>query len=277
MSLDLANMTTLSQDAEGVWRASASRPVSYPDTRHDTCFAVEANSFWFAHRARCILTLLSRYPPPGALFDIGGGNGFMTAQIAAAGFESVLMEPGELGVRNALQRGVEPIICATLEQAEFPDHSLPAMGLFDVVEHIENDVEFLQTVQRLLTPDGHVYITVPAYEFLWSMSDVEAGHFRRYTLRGLEHRLCEAGLEMLFGTYIFGLLPLFILPVRTIPHRLGWSRARSEEWRQKEHATGPEGGSGLIDLLFRWELRSLRKGRRIPCGGSCLVVARANK
>ena len=49
-------------------------------------------------------------------------------------------------------------------------------------------------------------MTVPAFGFLWSGHDVFLEHKRRYTLSGIEQTLRDAGLEVVKGTYYFGLV-----------------------------------------------------------------------
>ena len=95
--------------------------------------------------------------------------------IKNAGFDAVVIEPGIQGAMNARNRGLSPVICSTLEDAGFKDHLIPAVGLFDLLEHIKDDISFLKTVKDLLIPGGRLYITVPAYSFLWS---VEAKQYR---------------------------------------------------------------------------------------------------
>ena len=58
-------------------------------------------------------------------------------------FSSLVIDPraGRRGQRKT--RGLDPVICATLSDAGFLPQTLDAAGLFDVVEHIADDREFL--------------------------------------------------------------------------------------------------------------------------------------
>jgi hypothetical protein len=84
--------------ADGIWYAPG-QAVDYPEDGHSACFAVEDDSFWFAHRNRCIQALLEHVPPPpgGPLFDIGGGNGFVALGLQRPDRPVVLIEPGPIG------------------------------------------------------------------------------------------------------------------------------------------------------------------------------------
>src|SRR5207302_969127 len=46
----------------------------------------------------------------------------------------------------------------------FADHSFDLICMFDVLEHIEEDVETLRAIKRLLKKNGRIFITVPAFQ-----------------------------------------------------------------------------------------------------------------
>src|SRR5689334_24870025 len=134
----------------GLWTARTVSDVSYPESGNDLCFAVEESSFWFRHRNNCIVEAVKSFPSAGAFFDVGGGNGYVALALQNAGFEVVLVEPGLSGARNALKRCVHHVVRATLEDAGFRPEVLCAVGLFDVIEHIEDDRGFLARIAELL-------------------------------------------------------------------------------------------------------------------------------
>lgn len=276
--IDLAAIAHgLRRDSDGIWYAGESSSVSYPADGNDVCFAVEEGSFWFGHRNRCITSLVTAFPPPasGTIFDVGGGNGFVALGLHRAGFEVVLVEPGRAGCLNARQRGLPHVVCATTETAGFARGSLPAIGLFDVVEHLEDDTVFLRSMRELLQPGGRVYLSVPAYRWLWSGEDVAAGHFRRYTRGGLVRRLAAAGFEVEFASYFFRWLPLPIFLLRTVPHALRLTRAHAETAEvARDHLAGGGPWSRRIERWLAPEVERIAKRRPMAFGGSCLVAAR---
>ena len=198
--------------------------ISYPDHGNQRCMDVEETSFWFKHRNNCILSAMHQYPPPGLIIDIGGGNGVVSNAIKNVGMSSVVLEPGPDGAMNAKARGLDPIIVSTLQDAGFLPESIHAAGLFDVLEHIDNDIAFLEDLEKLLIPGGRVFLTVPAYNILHSNEDDEAGHFRRYTKKSLSRCMKAAGLEVEYTSYFFSILPLpifcFINSKKFIRNRL---------------------------------------------------------
>jgi SAM-dependent methyltransferase len=259
--------------AEGVWASRTSRDVSYPAMGHNRTLAVEDESFWYAHRNRCVLAVVRRFPPSGPIFDVGGGNGVVAAALVAAGIDAVLVEPGDDGAANARRRGLRPVVHSTLEDAGFRPCSLPAAGLFDVVEHMADDRGFLREVAGLVQPGGRLYITVPAHRWLWSVDDDIAGHHRRYTKRSMRRLLEDVGVRPEYLTYTFGWLAPAVFAFRTVPSRLGRRRQVTVERRQREHSL-PRGRAGSVaGELLRREAELIERGRALAVGASVLAVA----
>jgi len=269
--------SSITCNADGIYYEDSSETISYPESGNDDCFGVEENSFWFRHRNDCIIEMVKNSPPimNGPIFDIGGGNGFVAKGLMNAGWDTVVVEPGASGARNAKKRGLPHVICATTLTAKFESETIPAIGVFDVVEHIENDVEFLKHLWDLLIPGGMLYLTVPAYQALWSQEDVEGGHFRRYTTQGLKKKLQQTGFSVRYSTYIFAFLPLIIFFLRTLPYRLNLvKRANNNDSIKKDHSS-PSGFSGkTLTALMNGELTRIKKRRRIFFGGSCMVAVK---
>jgi hypothetical protein len=193
-----------------------------------------------------------------------------------AGFDVALIEPGPAGARNAKKRGIETVICATTDTAGVKHGSVPAIGLFDVIEHISDADAFLRTVRSLLVSGGMLYATVPAFNFLWSKEDVDAGHVRRYTLDRISDTLSRAGLDVLFASYIFRALPLPIFLIRSIPYRLGMAKAkRGAAEVARDHVAPGDFVARGISAIFDPEVRNLEARKPMRFGGSCLIVARA--
>jgi SAM-dependent methyltransferase len=264
--------SNLVQTSEGLWVSKSHSAVSYPSEGMDFTYQIEDHSYWFIHRNRCITTLINHFPPQGVFFDIGGGNGFVSQAVQKMGIETVLVEPDPAGSRHALERGLKPVVSAALGDAGFFPQCMDTVGLFDVLEHIEDDQGFLTQVHQLIKPGGQLFITVPAYQTLWSIDDVSAGHFRRYELQDLCGRLKKAGFKIDFSTYIFALLPLPIFLLRTLPSRWGWRK----EVQLDNISTRNEyvSDSNLVNHIFGMELFWLKRLIPLPWGGSCLVAAR---
>lgn len=254
---------------DGIWYPQNSTRVSYPEKGNDECFQIEDSSFWFKHRNISIINLAKRFSPGETFWDIGGGNGFVSSGLQQSGFEVVLIEPGVHGCINAKSRGLKNIICSSLENLKFSESSLASCGLFDVAEHIEDDFSFLKNIHFLLKPSGFLYLTVPAYNVLWSDEDVIAGHYRRYTIKSITSLLHSAGFKVHYATYLFSMLPLPIFLFRTIPSKLKPIRKAADIKRLKQDHSNVL----LLNKVLKWETERIKKLKRIPLGSSCMVVA----
>lgn len=273
--MDIAQISdSLTIDEEGIWTAAGSSVISYPSDRNALCFQLEDSSFWFRHRNECITAAVKLHPPVGPIVDVGGGNGFVAARLINEGFPSIVVEPGPVGALNAkTQRQIPEVICATLGDANFKQGSFAAIGLFDVLEHIEDDREFVELLHRILNRDGLLYATVPAHQWLWSPSDVRSKHHRRYT-RQMLNDVLSGCFELLYFTYFFKALipPQFLL--RALPYRLGFAKNDKVLNTSTEHGT--EGGlmTNLMTRILTRELSKIQQGKAQRLGSSCLLVAR---
>ena len=278
----------LSLGEDGIWYGLEDQETLYPSEKHEGCFAIENKSFWFGHRNNCIISIVNSYPPQNneTIFDIGGGNGFVSMGLNNAGFDMVLVEPGKVGAFQAKQRGVENVICATTDTAKFKKNSLPAVGIFDVIEHIEDDMAFLYSISTLTKKNGRLYITVPSYSFLWSASDVAAGHFRRYTINNICQKLKSAGFEIEYASYFFQFLPLPVWFFRSLPYKIGLkknvtkpkrtskSQKTSESQKKNAHIIQYRLVLKILDFIMKREIKNLKGKKAMSFGSSCAIVAR---
>jgi hypothetical protein len=102
--------------------------------------------------------------------------------------------------------------------------------MMDVLEHVDDDMNFLSQYTYLMPLEGWILITVPAFQFLWSGHDEFLEHRRRYTLGALEAMVQTAGLHIVDIRYFFGLLFPIVALLRWRDRRKlvkGGSEARS--------------------------------------------------
>jgi len=260
---------------DGVWHSKSRSSVYYPEQGNEIYNDIEENSFWYKHRNDCIATVARNYIPKNeTIFDIGGGNGFVSLRLHNEGYDVCLIEPDNIGIKNARTRGIENLICSSFKDAGITEKSLPHVGIFDVLEHIENDNSFLKDMYASLAPNGTLMLTVPAFNWLWSDEDNHDGHFRRYTKCTLEKQLKDAGFSIVYSTYFFTFLPLPIFLLRTIPSLIKKKRSYSAEAYTKENKTESNVLNRLMDFVFKGEINRVSTKKTLPFGGSILILAR---
>jgi SAM-dependent methyltransferase len=271
---ELADNLTL--NSEGYWEAArASTHVSYPSYGNRNILSIEEGSFWYKHRTSVILEAARRYMNADEILDIGGGNGIVSEALQKMGFNVCLVEPMRERARHALRhRGLKTVICAAFQDIDFRPRSVSAAGVFDVLEHIEDDGQFLCSLNTSLVPGGELILTVPALNFLYSSFDRHVGHFRRYGLSRLEKTLLDCRFQVLYSTYFFSVFPPAVFLGRTLPGWLGFKSGVTPKSKKRMHTIHHLGPWRFIQWLLGAEMSLMRLGRRLPFGSSILVVAR---
>jgi len=219
--------------------------------------------WWYDTRNQVIEKLIRRYAPSTTIWDVGSGAGSVSRHLLDHGVASVPVEPSIHGAVEAASRGLT-CVSADLADLRLPTESIEAVGMFDVLEHLDSRSSMLGEIHRVLVPGGKVFLTVPAIPSLWSSADDSAGHKLRYTRRTLRRELTNAGFHVMHVGYFFALpvVPLFF--IRAIPYKLGKRSLVSDAKLLQQDPGLP------ARLLTRVEL--LLAGRT-PVGSSLLAVA----
>ena len=93
--------------------------------------------------------------------------------------------------------------------------------LMDVIEHIDDDLEFVKVSLQHLKPDGLVVINVPAHMTCYSQYDEVAGHKRRYGVADIKSLFRQARLKPIsiaqWGLFLLPALLLRKLILRLTP------------------------------------------------------------
>lgn len=214
--------------ADGIrWVSHDTSEISYPrNVLSEPVNSSEDSSFWLDSRADVAQLYLEKYKMK-TIWDIGAGGGAMVHRLGKRGIEIVSVEPLPEGAASIASVGGE-VFCSTLQDLMLPSNSIPAISLFDVLEHLEEPTELLQEVYRVLKPGGFLLVSVPAFQFLWSAEDEALGHFRRHSKASLKNLVGGEGFSVLSTRYFFAsLVPLAFL-IRTIPYRLRMNRSSKD-------------------------------------------------
>ena len=162
---------------------------------------VEERHFWFRVRRRLIRERLGRFVPDlaqRALFDIGCGTGALLAFLERTGVPVAGgCDAYEEGLRLARGRVQAPLLLVSEDQPPPLAEGQSLLGMFDVLEHIDDDRATLAWLASRLGPHGVLVLTVPAHPFLFDENDRLARHRRRYTRGELLEKLVAAGLRPL--------------------------------------------------------------------------------
>ena len=265
----------LIKDKQGIWvQETQKENIHYPETDYDFTFQIEDSSFWFKHRNEIILATMKKIPFAKNFADVGGGNGLQVKFLSEnlPGKSIFLVEPAYRGCLNARKRNVEEVYNIFARDFSFTDFNVNGIGLFDVVEHIEDDVKFLKEISSMVEKGTRIYLTVPAYNWLWSDVDDYSKHFRRYNGKMIFQLAKNAGLKILFSAKYFFYLPFFSFPLRSVPYL--FSRKRTDivilPQMLENHQTGKISGK-VFEFFNKTELSFFTR-RKISFGASCMAV-----
>ena len=237
--------------------------TTFSDDQSESLNDAGSSSWWYETRNKIIFGALTKTEPKSCLWDIGSGPGVVSSYLSEMGMPCVAVEPSASGVTASAERGVTSIV-SDLESLRLPTQSVGMIGLFDVLEHIEDRQHLLAEIGRVLTPTGKLIIAVPALQVLWSSADVSAGHFLRYSRRVMNRELEEGGFQMQKSQYFFASLVLPLLLLRAIPFRLGVRQPVEDQTLLNQ-----QGGlmSGILQKI------EIFLSKFTPLGTSLLVVA----
>jgi SAM-dependent methyltransferase len=234
--------------------------------------AIDQRHAWFRARNELIgdvAAAVSRDLPPGfRVLEVGCGAGAVLQRLEAAcpRGQVIGMDPSLDGLRLARRRCGCPLV---LGDANYPPFgaTFDIVGLFDVLEHLPDDVGILTRMRGLLRPGGSLLLTVPADPSLWSAFDEASRHVRRYRLPELEEKLRATGFEVTYITHFMQILA----PMLRVWRRLGARRERPGE--ESELRIIPIVNE-LLYRAFKAEQSAIRKRRQISSGTSLLALAR---
>jgi SAM-dependent methyltransferase len=157
------------------------------------------------------------------------------------------------------------------------DKNFDLICLFDVLEHLPDDMHVLLNIRRMLSEDGFLALTVPAHPSLWSYFDEASHHCRRYELGELKSKLVGAGYTVEYMTHYMA-----------TSYPLVWLGRKLRSQNRQQGACDIDSAKALastelrviplVNSLLYWlssvEVSLIARRWRLPMGTSLLAVAR---
>jgi len=255
---------------------------SYDPDSFASLFDVEDRHFWFRARNKAIAALASQIASSMTTgyrvleAGCGTGNVLRVLERTCSGGMVVGMDFFPEGLHYARQRTSCSLVQGDINALPFAGQ-FDLVCLFDVLEHLQNDVRVLQIIKGVLSQSGVLLLTVPAHPSLWSYFDEASHHCRRYEMGELKSKLVGTGYRVEYITYYMAsIFPLVWLGrrVRSLARR----KATPDVDGSKALASGElrvvPGVNGLLAFLLSLEAPLIAGRWHLPIGTSLLVVAR---
>lgn len=180
--------------------------AAYPD--------LYARHWWWRAREEHLLRLFRRFVPPDGrrrILDVGCGDGLLLDRLGEWGeAEGVESDATTLSAEAARR----PIHLGPFDASYRPGKAFDLILFLDVLEHLDDPVAALRRAHELLLPGGTIFVSVPAFQGLWTSHDTLNHHHRRYTTALLGTESAQAGLTVAWARYGFFSVGLGKLLVR---------------------------------------------------------------
>lgn len=236
---------------------------------YDVEAKVESLHWWFVVRRRLLRMLLHSLdiPQESSAVDIGCGTGSNLRILRSAGLYKVVgLDRSLYALSLAKKKANLPFVSGDIKNLPIRSNSIGLMIALDVLEHVDNDLNAIRELYRVLRKGETLILTVPAFNFLWGIQDVVTGHKRRYSKKEITNKLREARFEILKSSYFNFFLFFPILMARRMIRLLGLKI-------ESENKVNFPLINVFLKLIFSLELYALRYFS-FPFGVSIFCIAR---
>jgi len=173
---------------------------------------------WELARFEVITFLISRFMPDLThenliLLDVGCGDTFLLERLSRTypqaelvGVDTAFDGPTYVFFKKKYADSNISVFRSLDEAGQhYGERKIQVVFLLDVLEHIEEQIHFLKSLQKHpgIDENTRFVITVPAYQALFSMHDVFLKHLRRYNNQNLKQILIQSGFTAEQAGYFF--------------------------------------------------------------------------
>ncbi len=216
---------------------------------------LEDSYWWHVAKRQLIVELLQRHaPPPGLLVEGGIGSSRNLVEFQQLGYDVHGFDIAQEAVNYGHEKGLDGVQIHDLEEPWPIETPIKAVVLLDVIEHVADPAVVLRNASSRLTADGAIFVTVPAYPWLFSDWDSKLGHHRRYTVSTLRQNAADSGLKLSWVRHWNS----FTLPAAIA------SRGIDRLFGRRSDASFPRVSSSVNSLLLRFA--GLERRLLLNCG-----------
>jgi len=233
---------------------------------------LEKTHWWFLARSEILRKrakeIRSKRGRNLRILNCGVASGATSEMLSEFGSVTSLEFDDSLFKKLQLEKPFLKSIQGSILELPFENNSFDLVCAFDVIEHVEDDHLAAKEMHRVLSDDGHVFISVPAFMLLWSDHDRINHHFRRYTQQSLN--LVFSSFEDRYTTYFNTILFPPIAVLRILRERL-FKRKNILEESDFGHPRNPL-LNHILFRIFRLETTLIHYFKSLPFGVSLMLT-----
>lgn len=188
--------------------------TSFPEVWYDIA---DENHFWAYWRFKILQKLLlqqgMRFDKELLCFDIGAGNGILIKQLESSTRWKTDACDTNPRFENQIEMRGKYFQYNVYEKQPSLQGKYDVVFLMDIVEHLNNPSEFIDTASFYLKLGGVLVINVPAFQFLYSKYDVVVGHKMRYNRKSVKE-LINSNIFIVADIRYWGLCNIPLLLAR---------------------------------------------------------------
>ena len=234
------------------------------DLKEEAVLTCDPSEHWYYHsKAKAMLRYLGNYSS-GQVLDVGAGSGLFSREILHhTDAKEALCIDTSYSIERDEMVSAKPIRF----RRDFEDNDADIVLMMDVLEHVNDDAGLLRDYVSKVSSGTRFFITVPAFEFMWSEHDDFLEHKRRYTLAQLESLVRDAGLGIEKGSYYFGL----VFPLAFIDRMLSNILPRSDKSPHSHLKQHSRLVNSMLAGICKLELPLIRLNRFAGLSVFCLA------
>lgn len=234
--------------------------------------AVEPYHWWYVGRKQLIINEIFKQDidKDAPILDVGTCMGTNLTALHTHSFSNVIgVDNSPLAIAHCKKKGLENVQLVDAKEMPFQSGSFNCVLATDIIEHLADEKPVLDEISRVLSNNGTLIITVPAFNMLWGKSDELAHHHRRYRISKLSRLIESSGYEIQYAYYFNYLLFIPILLTRKLFYYCPIKN-------KNEFQLGGPMINKFLCKLFQFDIKTSPKIKS-PIGVSILLVAKKKR